>query len=324
MYPGRRATLGLFATAALAAPAVAAPALDRTARILVGLPAGTGPDAVSRLLAEALRDRYAPQVVVENRPGASTRLAVEAVKAAAPDGATILQTPMPVLTLMPHVFPRTTRYDALADFAPVVTEGVVPYGWVVKADHPAQNLAEFLAWARAKGGGTFAPPVLGSAPHMIGLEVGRRAGVAMTAVSYRGDAPAQSDVLAGALDSVISTMAGLVGLLEAGRTRLLAVSSAARLPAWPAAPTLAEQGYGGLPVDEAFCLMLPARTPDALVAALHAAVAEAVATPAVAQGFARLALTPLVLGPAETAARIRAERETWGPVVQSVGFNADD
>src|SRR3954451_3822534 len=176
----RRGALTLGATGLLARSARAATTIDRTAKIVIGLPPGAGMDVFARLLAEHLRGRYAPQVVVENRPGASVRLAVDFVKAAPPDGATILMTPLTVMTLTPNAFPRTTRYDSLADFAPVATIGVSRFCWLVRASHPAATLPEFLAWARAKGGATFAPPVLGAPQHLIGLAVSRLSGVPLT------------------------------------------------------------------------------------------------------------------------------------------------
>ena len=326
VYPsvGRRGALTLLAATALVQPAVAAPAIAQGARIIVGVPPGSGTDICARLLAEHLRDRYAPQIVVENRPGASTRVGIEAVKAAAPDGATMLVAPVPVMTLFPHVFPKTTRYDALVDFAPVATLGTVAFGWVVRADHPARTLTDFLAWARAKGGATFAPSVIGSPQHMMGLEVARRAGVTLTPVSYRGGAAAQQDLIAGPIDSVISTMGDLAGLLKGGQTRLIAVSTAERLPGWREAPTFAEQGFPGLPVDEAMGLYLPARVPGPLVAALHSATAEAVATPAMRDALLRLEMVPMVLSQAAFVERIRAERDAWGPIVRASGFSADD
>jgi tripartite-type tricarboxylate transporter receptor subunit TctC len=159
---GRRGALSFATAAALIRPATAAPTLDRPARIIVGSAPGGGSDIVARLMAEQLRGTYAPQVVVENRPGASTRLGVDAVKTATPDGTTILQTPMPVMSLFPHVFPKSTRYDALVDFIPVATIGELPYGLVVRADHPARHLPDFIEWGRGRGSATFAPPVPGA------------------------------------------------------------------------------------------------------------------------------------------------------------------
>lgn len=195
-----------FALAAAPLVPAAATTLDRTARIVIGLPPGGPYDTLARLLAEQLRGRWAPQVLVENRPGASVRLAVEAVKAALPDGTAVLLTPLPVMTLTPAAMPRTTRYDPLADFAPVATVGVTRFSWLVRADHPARDLPGFLAWARARGGATFAPPVVGAPQHLIGLAVSQRSGVPLTAVPYRGAAPALQDLLGGQIDSYVGVL----------------------------------------------------------------------------------------------------------------------
>ena len=321
---GRRGVLGALTMAAGLPRADAATTLDRPARILVGSPPGGGTDLSARMLAEQLRDHYAPQVVVENKPGASTRLASEAVKAAAPDGLTLLVAPVPVMTLFPHVFPKTMRYDVAVDFTPVTTLGTVAYGWVVRMDHPARTLPEFLAWARGKGGATFAPPVIGAPQHMMALDIARRAKVGLTPVSYRGALLAQQDMIAGQIESVVAHMGDLAGLLQGRQTRLLAVSTPQRLPSWPDAETFAEAGFPGLPQDEAIGLFLPARVPAPLVEALFRATAEAVAAPAMQAGLTRLEYRPGTLPQAAFAERIRAEREAWGPIVQATGFTADD
>jgi tripartite-type tricarboxylate transporter receptor subunit TctC len=290
----------------------------------VGVPPGSGTDLCARLISEQLRDRYAPQIVVENRPGASSRLAIEAVKAAPADGATLLVAPVPVMTLFPHVFPKTTRYDALTDFAPVTTIATMPYGWVVKQDNPARTLTEFLATAKEKGGATFAPPVIGAPQHMIGLEVGRRAGVRLIPVSYRGGAAAQQDLIGGQIDSFIGHMGDLAGLLRGGQTRLIAVSTAERLPAWPNVPTFAEAGFAGLPQDEAMGVYVPIRTPAPTLASLHQLLVDAVATPAMREGLMRLEMTPMTMTSGAFVERVRAEREAWAPIVRAIGFSADE
>jgi tripartite-type tricarboxylate transporter receptor subunit TctC len=177
MDPTRRAALTLLLATAWPRSGSAAPAVEGTARIVVGAAPGGGADILGRLLAEPLSGQYATQVIVLNRPGASSRLAAEAVKAAAPDGTTMLLGPMPMLTLFPHVLPRTTRYDTLADFTPVTMIGELAYGFVVQADHPARDLPGFIAWARDHPGASFAPPVLGAPQHMLGLAFARQAGI---------------------------------------------------------------------------------------------------------------------------------------------------
>jgi tripartite-type tricarboxylate transporter receptor subunit TctC len=321
----RRGALALGATCLLARHGRAATTIDRTARIVIGLPPGAGTDVLARLLAEQLRGRYAPQVVVENRPGASVRLAVEAVKAAPPDGATILMTPLPVMTLTPVAFPKTTRYDPVADFAPVATVGVVRFCSMVRADHPAATLPEFLAWAKSKGGATFAPPVLGAPQHMIGLAVSRLSGAPLTAVSYRGTAPAMQDLLAGQIDAHIGITGDGIPAARGGLVRLLAVSGARRLSSMPEVPTLAEAGFSGLPEDEGTgAMLLPAGAAPALVDALHGAVAAAVDTPALRERLATTEIAPVVLSPAALASRIRAEREFYAEMVRANRFSPEE
>jgi tripartite-type tricarboxylate transporter receptor subunit TctC len=320
----RRAALALPAATLLARPGHANPAIDRLARIVVGAAPGGGTDTVARLLAERLSGRYAPQVIVENRPGASSRLAAEAVKAAPPDGTTLLICPMPVLALFPHVLPRTTRYDPLADFTPVTTVGELAYGLVVPRAHPAQDLQSFILWAQAKGDVAFAPPVAGAPQHMLGLRLAREAGLTFTVVTYRAASLAVQDLVAGRLDAFMSHMAEIAPQARGGNARLIAVTSAARLPGFPEVPTFAEQGYPQLTGGEAFAVMLPARAPQAVVAALHGAVAAALAEPALQERLARIEMAPLALTPAETGARLRAEFAAWGPVVQASGFRAEE
>jgi tripartite-type tricarboxylate transporter receptor subunit TctC len=321
----RRRALILTAPFALASGgARAIPTISDTLRIVVGAAPGGGADTIARLLLEPLAGRYAPQVIVVNRPGASSRLAPEAVKSAAPDGSTLLLSPMPVLTLFPQVLPKTTRYDTLADFTPVTTVGEVAYGFVVRANHPARDLKDFLARAKQQGSVTFAPPVLGAPQHLLGLTLARQAGISFTVVSYRDATGPVQDLLGGRVDSFMSHMAQLAPHVRDGRMRLLAVSSEDRLPSFPASPTFAEMGFSDLTGAEAFSVMLPQGAPNVVVNALHGAIATAVAEPALRERLARLEMTPLVLTPAETGARIRREYAAWGPVVSASGFRPEE
>lgn len=307
----------------LPAPAIALPVND-TARIVVGAAPGGGADTLARLLSEPLSGRYAPQVIVVNRPGASSRLAPEAVKAAAPDGTTILLGPMPVLTLFPHVLPKTTRYDTFTDFTPVTTVGEVAYGLVVGASHPARSLDDLLGQARTPAGVTFAPPVTGAPQHMLGLALARAAGVSFTVIAYRDATGPVQDLLGGRLDCFFSHMAQLAPHVREGRMRLLAVTSESRLPGFPGAPTFAEQGFPGLTGAEAVSVMLPRGASEGLTLALHGALSDAIASPAVRERLARLEVTPMTLTPAATAARLRGEYAAWGASVAASGFRVEE
>ena len=319
---GRR---GLFALggAALAAGSARAQAMGRNVRVLVGFAAGGPTDLVARLYAERLRPAYATATLVENRAGASGRLAVDAVRAAEPDGATLLMTPASVMTLQPHIFPREVRYDALTDFVPVCTLCDFGFGLAVPASHPAWTFADLIAWLRVQGGEVpFGSPGAGSGPHFVGDMVGRAVGVRMNHVPYRGAAPAVQDALGGRIPVVVAVLSDVVPHHGSG-LRVLAVSSRERLPRLPDVPTFAESGYPALTINEWMGLFAPVRTPAPVVASLHATVAAAAATPEVRAALDRLEFLPTINGPEEFAARIRRERDAWGPVVRESGFQPE-
>ncbi len=301
------------------------PTLDRLARTIVGFPPGGSSDTVARLYAERLRGAYAPQVVVENRAGATGRLALEAVKAARPDGTTLVQTPASMLTVYPHLYPRTLRYDALADFVPVTPVCTFPFALAVRADHPAKTFPEFVAWAKRQGAAVpFASPAAGAVPHFMGVQMAKALGLQLTHVPYRGGAPAIQAMLGGEIPMVMVVAGEVAEFHRSGQVRILAVSSPERVPRLADASTFAEHGRPDLTTEEWFGVLLPAQTPEPVVEGLHRAIAAAAATPELQEALARLEYRTAVMTPRDFAARIRAERERWGPIVQESGFKAEE
>lgn len=319
---GRRAALGLGA-GLIASGSAGAQTVPRNVRVLVGFAAGGPTDLVARLYAERLRPAYTAAAIVENRAGASGRLAVEAVRAADPDGTTLLMTPASVMTLQPHIFPREARYDAVTDFVPVCTLCDFGFGVAVPASHPARSFAELVAWLRAQPAEVpYGSPGAGSGPHFVGDMIGRAVGARLNHVPYRGAAPAVQDALGARIPLVIAVLSDLVPHNGQG-LRLLATSSRERLARLPEVPTLAELGFPQLTISEWFGLFAPARTPAPIVAALHRTVVAAAETPEVRQALDRLEFLPTINGPEEFAARIRRERDAWGPVVRESGFQPE-
>ncbi len=312
----------------LAAPFLASAAqareLDRPARLLVGFAPGGSADVVGRLLAEQLRESYAPQVIVENRSGAGGRLAVEVAKAAAPDGATVLLSPAGQFTILPHIYPGRLRYDPMADFLPVTPVCFFSYGFAVAAGHPAQDLETFARWAMARGSVTFASPAAGSVGHFIGLRLAEALGISMVHVPYRGTVPALNDLMAGQIDATISVVGEVAELHRAGRVRMLACTAAQRSAGLPALPTFAELGQPGLTEEQWFGLFLPANAPDSVARALWEGADAALKAPAVLQVLASQEYRPATEPPDAFKARIGAEYRRWEPIVARSGFRPDD
>jgi tripartite-type tricarboxylate transporter receptor subunit TctC len=325
----RRAALaagaGLASAALIGLRPAGAQTIGRTTRVIIGFPAGGSSDVVARLYAERLRGIYAPNLIVEGRVGAAGRIAVEAVKAGEADGSIYLQTPASMLTLQPHVFPRELRYDALTDLVPVSTVCSFPFALAVPASHPAKTFAELVAWMRAQRGEVpFASPAAGSAPHFLGVMLGKAIGVVVTHVPYRGAVPAIQDLIGGRLPVFVGVL-GDVSPQHGSGARMLAISAEQRNPRYPEVPTFAELGHPDLNKDEWFGALLPAQTPAAVVAGLHAAIVQVARSPEMVAALDRLEYLPTVsASPADFAARIRRERDEWGPAVRESGFQPEN
>lgn len=319
----RRALLGAALLAPVARPA-GAQTVPRNARIVIGFPAGGSSDIVARLYADRLRGIYAPSLIVDGRVGAAGRIAVEHVRDAERDGSVYLQTPASMLTLQPHVFPREVRYDALTDFVPVTTVCTFPFAFCVPMGHPARDLAGFQAWARREANEVpYASPAAGAAPHFMGLMLANALGIRMTHVPYRGSVPAVQDLIAGRIGAFMGVLGDVTPQHGAG-LRMLAISSPQRHPRYPDVPSFAELGHPALTKEEWFGAFLPAGTPQPVVQGLFQAIAQVAQTPEM-----RAALDRLDFGsgtsesPAAFAARVRQEREEWGPVVRASGFQPE-
>jgi tripartite-type tricarboxylate transporter receptor subunit TctC len=316
---------GLLAAPLFAATAAPAQPFARTSRFVVGFAPGGATDTIARLFAERLRRAYIPTLQVENRTGAAGRLAAEAVKDAAPDASALLVTPGSVLTVYPHTYRDRLRYDPLVDFAPVTPLCTAPYALMVAAGHPARDFADFRAWARGqRNPPAFASPAAGSAPHFLGVALAREIGVAMEHVPYRGMAPALQDLLSGNLPSVVCILGEGAELHHSWRARILAVSSAQRIPRLPDVPTFAELGHASLIAEEWFGLLAPRGTPGSITEPLHAAIAGAAASPELREALRKLEYRPLIEPRARFAQRIAADQQRWAPIVAESGFLAEE
>lgn len=326
--PRRRALLRLAGLAAALGPAAfATPARAQTAptlKIIVGYPAGATSDALARIVAEQMAAALKQTVIVENKVGAGGRIANELVKAAPPDGSTLLMTPVATMGIFPHSYAGQLRYDPFKDFVPVAHLSNFQLGWGVANAVPAKTLAEYVAWVKAdpaKNGfyGSAAP---GSIPHFFGVMFARAAGLTLTHVPYKGTAAAMQALASGEIAALSTVAADIRALVQADRARLLAVAGDARDPAFPNVPTFKEQGFD-LVAKPWYALFAPAGTPPAAIERLSKAAMAAVADPATAKRLADMGLEPTGWPAERLAAVLKADYEHWGPVIKASGFKPE-
>lgn len=296
----------------------------RPIRIIVGFAAGGAPDALARIVADRLTQRWGQPVTVENRVGAQGAAAMVAVAKSEPDGATLALMPVGNAAVSPALFPNLP-YDPVKDFAPVTQLATVENVLVVGAGVPARSVADLVALGRAPGPGlTYATPGAGSLAHLAAELFARSAGITLTHVPYRGVAPALTDVLRGEVTMMVAQLSTAKPLVESGQLRALAVASPRRSAVLPDVPTLAEAtGVAGLEAVSWYALMAPARTPAAIVARLNEAVSAAMKAPEVAAAMAAQGALPVGNSPAELSAVIAADTARWGKVVRDAGIQAN-
>lgn len=316
----------LASAASLAALPLTARAQGQPPRILVGFPAGGSVDTTARRLAEFCRGKLADAVIVEQKVGAGGRIAISALKDAAPDGQTLLVSPSSMFTIYPHAY-RKLAYNPATDAIPVAPLALSTCGFGVGPMVPARvkTLAQFADWVKANPDkGAYASPAAGAMPHFLGNQFERAAGLKLTHAAYRGAAPGMQDLMGGQIASGCFSIGDFLPHLPTGRVRLLGVTDKARSRFAPDTPTFAEQGFKGIVGVESYGLFVPPKTPQATVDKLADLARAAVREPSVIEALAKLGFEPLTLPPADYAKRLAAERDYWGPVVKASGFSSDD
>ena len=327
MTLARRTLLQSAAASALLAlgPRAQAQAALDNVKIITGFPPGGTSDTICRRVAAKMAPGYGRSVVVENRTGAGGQIAIQAVRTMAPDGATILQTPMSMLGIYPHIY-RRLPYDPVADLTPVTLGCTFDFGFAVGPAVPAsvRTLPEFLAWCKANPAqANFGSPAAGSVPHFIGVLLGRSAGIELKHVPYRGTQPAILEMIGGQIQAVSGPIGEFTQHVAAGKCRLLAATGATRSRFAPDTPTLMEQGLRDMSFSEWFGFYLPARASAEVVQRANAALRAALADKETVDGLALMGLEAKSSTPAELAALLKADTEKWRPIVKSIGFTAE-
>jgi len=292
-------------------------------RIIIGFAAGGGVDALARLVAERLKDALGRQVIVENKTGAAGRLAVEAVKTAAPDGDTLLIAPQGPMTLFPYVY-RNLRFDPSKDFTPLSRLVVTDFCLAVGPEAPVADVAGFKQWALAAGDKTsYGTPGAGTIPHFLGVQIAHGLGIKMTHVPYRGGAPAVLDLVSGTLSAAVVPISDPLELHKSGKVKILATTGAVRSTLVSGIPTLKESGVD-LDVTAWYGLYGPAGVAPDVARKLQAAVAASLKELGLRERLAKIGLVASPSTAAELQAQQRAELAMWAPVVKASGFSPED
>jgi len=318
MSATRRAMLA----AMLAVPAAQAQEWpSRPIRFIVPYPPGGPTDILGRVAAQVLTQRLPQPVVVENRAGAAGAIGAEAVARATPDGGTFLVNAS-AHVIVPHM--QKLPFDAVADFAPVTRIAAVPLILVVTPTLPVRSVGDLIALAKAEPGRlSYASSSNGGAPHLAGELFKQMAGVDLQHVPYRGSGQALPDLVAGNVQVMFDSLASSADLVRQGRLRALAVTTEARIPAFPELPTIAEAGVAGYAFSTWYGLWAPARTPEPILARVQRELAAGLAAPEAAERLAALGAVAVADPPADFAAFAAAESARYERVVRTANIRAD-
>lgn len=321
LFQHRRQLLVAALATALAGTAAAQ---EGTLRIVVGYPPGATSDALTRVIAEHMQRTLKQSVIVENKAGAGGRIANEWVKAAPPDGNTLLMTPVATMAIFPHSYAGRLRYDPFKDFTPVAHLSNFQIGLGVAAKVPAKTLREYVAWVKSdpEKNGYYGSAAPGSIPHFFGVMFAKTAGLDLTHVPYKGTAAAMTAVAGGEISAISTVAADIRALVTGGTARLLAVAGDRRDESFPEVPTFRELGYD-LVAKPWYGLFAPAGTPAAAVNRVSKAAIAAVNDPALHKRLVEMGLEPTGQGPDRLAAALKEDFERWGPPIRASGFKGD-
>jgi tripartite-type tricarboxylate transporter receptor subunit TctC len=321
----RRGALRLLAGAA-ACSAVTRPARadvypSHPVHVLVGFGPGGSPEIIARLVGESLSERLGQKFIIENRPGAGTTIATEAVARSNPDGYTLLLVTLPNVTA--GMLYEGLPFDFRTDIVPIASMSLLPQVMVVNHNFPATTVPEFIAHAKANPGKiNMASTGSGNLSH-LSIELFKiLAEVDVVHVPYRGAGPAQADLLGGRVDGMFDTIPALIEPVRGGRLRGLAVTTRKRFPALPDLPTVGES-VPGFEVNGLIGLGAPKGTPAEIVRKLNSETNAAVAEPKLQARFAALGAVTFTGSPEDFAQFLARETDKWGGVIRAAHIKAD-
>lgn len=328
-HPNRRKVLQFGMAAATAGGllplTVAAQNIPDSARILVGFPAGSSLDVISRLIAERLTGKLAKAVVVDNRPGAGGRIAAEVSLQAPPDGTTLLFNPGGLLVINPHIFKKMS-FDPFKDFVPLTLTATFNFAFGVGPAVPAdvKNLEQFAAWIKANPSkAAYGSPAPGSPTHFVGHAINSALGLNMTHIGYKGGGPAMNDLMGGQLAALVMTEGDYLTHARTGRVRVLAVSGKGRSRFFPDVPNLTEQKIPGLEDREWYGMYIGGKPSAAVVNRVGGLVREVTQSREYVLTLNNMGFEAASSTPQELDRLAREGLKKWEPLVKATGFQGD-
>ncbi len=313
----RLITLSLLASLTHLAQAQDKPPL----RILVGFAPGGSADVLARMVADGLREDFGP-IMVDNKPGAGGRLALNLVKAAKPDGQTVIVLPSGPMVLFPHVY-KKLDYDPVRDFTPVSQIARFQFGVVAGPASGVKNIAEMIAAAKAKPGvSSYGTPGAGTLPHFMGVLMEQSSGIALNHVPFQGGAPANNALLGGHIDYKFDVVSETAELHRSGKVRIIGVTGSQRDPQVPEVPTMKEAGVN-MEATAWFAMYGPAGLRGDALTRLERAMMKMVRDPATQAKLRALGYDPIGSGSADLAAAQRADLARWEKPIKATGVQLD-
>jgi tripartite-type tricarboxylate transporter receptor subunit TctC len=292
-------------------------------KLIIPFPPGGASDYVGRVIGQVLSEAWGQPVVVENKGGAGATLGTEAVAKAAPDGYTLLMGVPAGIVIAPHVYPKL-NYDPLKDLVPAAGFADSPMVMVVPADLPAKTLAEFIALARAKPGAmSFASSGSGALPHLTTEKFKLAAKLDMLHVPYKGSGLALPDLIAGRTQMMIDVIVSSLPMVQSGKLRALAVTTAKRDPTLPDVPTMNEAGLPGFVAGQWYGIFAPTGTPPAILARIQSDLARAMQSPELRDNFSKRGATAAFVEGARFAETVKKDSAQWAEIVRITGAKAD-
>jgi tripartite-type tricarboxylate transporter receptor subunit TctC len=295
---------------------------SRTIKIVVSYPPGGPTDTIGRMSTQGLGEALGQSVIIENMAGAGGRMGARDVARAAPDGYTLLLGGTNDNSVTPVIY-SNLDYDPAKDFTAVASLAIDSNAIVVNPAVPVHTLAELANYAKANPGKLTAGSTVGIAPHLLLAYFLVKSGADIVFVPYKGAAPAMTDVLGNQIQVFASAKSVLLPLAQAGKLRILAVTSAQRWPELPDVPTMRESGFDGFPTEVWFTLMAPAATPPDIIAKLNAAENSRLKSPEVQAAIAKLGLETRALSLQELNTLLADERQLWQAVARTSGVHLE-